>query len=286
MLIYLLLLIAKLGESQGRKATDLNLRWLGYILIKENVMPKAILTKAVMITATLLFAPLSIHAQSITISYTGSITSIGSLLQGDGITVGSSLNGSFTYETTASTVGGDGTTYAYYPISSYSMSLVRGSGLPNFEASTTPTSFNKTMMVQNDKQNGSATLPADGLTVRSGRSTSSSLNGHSNPYMQTGIYKKNVNGHLWGDVLSPSITDWSTVSLADFNAASWNWMDFNLNTAALGASFFDDQIRWNIDSFCVNCGVSEVPVPAAAFMFAPALLGFLGLRRKAKVTTA
>jgi hypothetical protein len=29
--------------------------------------------------------------------------------------------------------------------------------------------------------------------------------------------------------------------------------------------------------------VSEVPVPAALFMFAPALLGFLGLRRKGKV---
>lgn len=28
--------------------------------------------------------------------------------------------------------------------------------------------------------------------------------------------------------------------------------------------------------------VSEVPIPAAAFMFAPALLGFMGLRRKAK----
>jgi len=32
--------------------------------------------------------------------------------------------------------------------------------------------------------------------------------------------------------------------------------------------------------------VSEVPIPAAAFMFAPALLGFLGLRRKAKNTVA
>jgi hypothetical protein len=28
--------------------------------------------------------------------------------------------------------------------------------------------------------------------------------------------------------------------------------------------------------------VSEVPVPAALFMLGPALLGFLGLRRKAK----
>ncbi|MBL4900072.1 MAG: spondin domain-containing protein [Colwellia sp.] len=32
--------------------------------------------------------------------------------------------------------------------------------------------------------------------------------------------------------------------------------------------------------------VSAVPVPAAAFMFAPALLGFLGLRRKAKNSVA
>jgi hypothetical protein len=28
-------------------------------------------------------------------------------------------------------------------------------------------------------------------------------------------------------------------------------------------------------------GVSAVPVPAAAFLFAPALIGFMGLRRKA-----
>jgi hypothetical protein len=31
-----------------------------------------------------------------------------------------------------------------------------------------------------------------------------------------------------------------------------------------------------------NPGVNEVPVPAAAFLFAPALLGFMALRRKAK----
>ena len=30
--------------------------------------------------------------------------------------------------------------------------------------------------------------------------------------------------------------------------------------------------------------ISEVPIPAAAFMFAPALLGFMGLRRRAKVS--
>lgn len=31
---------------------------------------------------------------------------------------------------------------------------------------------------------------------------------------------------------------------------------------------------------------NAVPIPAAAFMFAPALLGFMGLRRKAKATIA
>lgn len=35
------------------------------------------------------------------------------------------------------------------------------------------------------------------------------------------------------------------------------------------------------DNFTFESSVSEVPVPAAAFLFAPALLGFMGLRRKA-----
>lgn len=36
----------------------------------------------------------------------------------------------------------------------------------------------------------------------------------------------------------------------------------------------------SIGSFTLT-NVSEVPIPAAAFLFAPALMGFLGLRRKA-----
>jgi hypothetical protein len=35
-----------------------------------------------------------------------------------------------------------------------------------------------------------------------------------------------------------------------------------------------------------NSGISEIPIPAAAFMFAPALLGFMGLRRRAKNAVA
>lgn len=42
----------------------------------------------------------------------------------------------------------------------------------------------------------------------------------------------------------------------------------------------------SIDNITAVTGVSAVPVPAAAFLFAPALLGFMGLRRKAKSTLA
>ena len=37
-----------------------------------------------------------------------------------------------------------------------------------------------------------------------------------------------------------------------------------------------------VDNFQYGDGTGEVPIPAAAFMFAPALLGFMGLRRRAK----
>ena len=36
----------------------------------------------------------------------------------------------------------------------------------------------------------------------------------------------------------------------------------------------------------INTSVNAVPIPAAAFMFVPALLGFMGLRRKAKNSVA
>ena len=39
-------------------------------------------------------------------------------------------------------------------------------------------------------------------------------------------------------------------------------------------------------SYLIRDSISAVPIPAAAFMFAPALLGFLGLRRRAKSIVA
>lgn len=51
----------------------------------------------------------------------------------------------------------------------------------------------------------------------------------------------------------------------------------------VSSAFWDDT---NNDYALAGVDVSAVPVPAAAFLFAPALLGFMGLRRKAKNSIA
>jgi hypothetical protein len=42
------------------------------------------------------------------------------------------------------------------------------------------------------------------------------------------------------------------------------------------------QVPWLVGDTKAYATPSEFPVPAAAFLFAPALLGFLGLRRKTR----
>ena len=54
---------------------------------------------------------------------------------------------------------------------------------------------------------------------------------------------------------------------------------FNDNGLGLGDADYDDII-------VALKPISAVPIPAAAFLFAPALLGFMGLRRKAKNSIA
>jgi hypothetical protein len=49
----------------------------------------------------------------------------------------------------------------------------------------------------------------------------------------------------------------------------------------IGAVDYNDEFK--ISGIGVSYDVAAVPVPAAAFLFAPALLGFMGLRRKTKV---
>ena len=50
-----------------------------------------------------------------------------------------------------------------------------------------------------------------------------------------------------------------------------------------GVNYAVDILNASRDVFKYDVSVSAVPVPAALFLFAPALLGFLGLRRKSAV---
>ena len=60
---------------------------------------------------------------------------------------------------------------------------------------------------------------------------------------------------------------------------------FTLLSDATVKFFINDaQAGDNIGGMSLN--VSAVPIPAAAFLFAPALLGFMGLRRRAQKTVA
>lgn len=79
-------------------------------------------------------------------------------------------------------------------------------------------------------------------------------------------------------LLSGNLTDLSLLANLSFtgNSIHINYTDDNIfNFTGTDAQF---QI--------MTSNVSAVPIPAAAFLFAPALLGFMGLRRKAKNTVA
>jgi hypothetical protein len=79
------------------------------------------------------------------------------------------------------------------------------------------------------------------------------------------------------------------ISGDDFISAPVKWLTFGLGTAAAIARVdtdFGGQLPVSLLGGYVppvgtgGGGVSAVPIPAAAFMFAPALLGFMGLRKK------
>jgi len=112
------------------------------------------------------------------------------------------------------------------------------------------------------------------------------------------------NGIFQGNDYDTGIKE--TVGCDDF-ALNCHWFtaefDISSHTLLYGGSFdnvygpneIDSLVYWGIgnqDHFNltflqyeeVGNVLPEVPIPAAAFMFAPALLGFLGLRRRAKNT--
>ncbi len=213
-------------------------------------------SKLLISTALLAASSFSAQAQVISVSFTGNVTDLGNELTGDGVALGSDVSGSFSYDTNISGI-----------LLTFDIAIDSG-----FNVSMTG---NGNLTVQNDQQNGSATLPADGMIVSSNASSSTSLNGNSNPFMQFGLRKENVSGQLWNDTLSPDLADWANITLANINAPDWRILDFGLVTT----NFWDDQIRWDVASFEVNA----VPVPAAAWLFGSGLLGLLGVARQKNI---
>lgn len=115
----------------------------------------------------------------------------------------------------------------------------------------------------------------------------------TNGSFQGGIYDIDASKTL--DCTSQNTCSWSTASVQNpgnpLNLISYSFANFGQSfepndTYGLQWQSLSDALSGVDNSFVyVSWSQNEVPpvpIPAAAFMFAPALLGFIGLRRKAK----
>lgn len=140
----------------------------------------------------------------------------------------------------------------------------------------------------------------NGLVVRSGKDTN---NDHNDAEVTRNDYNAGVDdlstilstmvpgtGVEWKS-LATTVTDGSTsYSLTGFampdmghaNVAELMWFDNFIGSGVQGLIFDAWYKGDNLVGDTKALATSAVPIPAAAFLFAPALLGFLGLRRKAK----
>lgn len=85
--------------------------------------------------------------------------------------------------------------------------------------------------------------------------------------------------------LLPDTNSWEHVSIAftsPLSAVHLMLEDWSGSGGSAGDAFFDNIVLTDAN----GPTLSSVPVPAAVFLFAPALLGFMGLRRKVQTATA
>lgn len=95
----------------------------------------------------------------------------------------------------------------------------------------------------------------------------------------------NMDGALFGDVTFTTDSGYSQTFTSDGSSLSQTFLFDAGFLGATSVSWIQTLSYLEFHQFDnINIDVSAVPIPAAVFMFAPALLGFFGLRRKAKIT--
>mgnify|MGYP006080198621 CR=1 FL=1 len=101
----------------------------------------------------------------------------------------------------------------------------------------------------------------------------------------TGVEWKSLSTTISNGSTKTSLTGFAMPNIGHANVAELMWFDNFIGSDVKGLIFdawykgFDAQGNALVGD---SKALATVPIPAAAFLFAPAFLGFLGLRRKAK----
>jgi len=96
-------------------------------------------------------------------------------------------------------------------------------------------------------------------------------------------HKTSFGGAVTLSVDGLAVGDFTLANMIDFSSYNYTGTEF---TFANKVTSFGDVFDKKDNFYLSSANVSAVPIPAAAFLFAPALLGFMGLRRKAKNSVA
>jgi hypothetical protein len=102
------------------------------------------------------------------------------------------------------------------------------------------------------------------------------------------LFRNKNHGTSFGGAVTLSVDgsavgDFISANMIDFSSYNYTGTKF---TFANKVTSFGDIFDKKDNFFLSSANVSAVPIPAAALLFAPALLSFMGLRRNAKNSIA